>query len=213
MLRARLGLTVVAISLVAWTAGTAVAATAVSEDTDEDPGAGHSLLPFGAGLAVGFATHEAGHLTLDVAFDAHPGLEGVDFHGIPFFAVSHDPVTARQEALISWAGFGVQHAATEWILTREPDLRSRHAPFRKGILGFHVLCSAVYGVGAFGKTGPAQRDTRGIARSVDVDERWIGALVVVPAALDTYRYFHPRSRWAPWTSRALKVGLAVLVLK
>jgi hypothetical protein len=178
----------------------------------EEKDNGDPFAPFLAGVALGFAAHEAAHFTLDVAFDAHPRLDGVDFHGIPFFAIGHEPVPARQEALISWAGFATQHAASEWILTRDPHLRDHGAPIRKGVLAFHVLCSAAYGVGAFGKTGPAERDSRGIARSIAVDERWIGALIVVPAALDTYRYFHPEARWAPWVSRALKVGLAGLVI-
>ena len=68
-------------------------------------------------------------------------------------------------------------------------------------------------MGAFPRTGPAERDTRGVATSTGVDERVIGALVVGPAALDVYRYFHPKARWAPWVSRAAKLGLLFLVLK
>ena len=191
----------------------ALSTAALPAFADDAREAGDPFAAIVAGAAAGFATHEAGHLVLDLGFGARPHLEGVDFHGIPFFAIGHEPVPARQEALISWAGFATQHAGSEWILTREPRLRDRRAPLRNGFLVFHVLCSAAYGVGAFGKTGPAERDTRGIALSVDVDERWIGVLVVAPAALDTYRYFHPEARWAPWASRALKLGLAVLVLK
>src|SRR5688572_25293668 len=39
---------------------------------------------FFAGALIGLAAHEAGHLSLDVAFDADPRLKRVDFHGIPF---------------------------------------------------------------------------------------------------------------------------------
>jgi hypothetical protein len=46
-----------------------------------------------------------------------------------------------------------------------------------------------------------------------VDERWIGALVLAPAALDAYRYYRPGSRWAVWTSRAVKLGLVLLVMR
>jgi len=28
-----------------------------------------------------------------------------------------------------------------------------------------------------------------------------------------YRYFHPKARWAPWLSRAGKLGLLFLVVK
>jgi hypothetical protein len=171
-------------------------------------------MSLGAGAAVGFLTHESGHLALDLAFGADPGLRAVDFHGIPFFAISHrSGLPRRQEFLISWAGFGTQHVTSEWLLSRRPELRRRGRPLEKGLLAFHVLCSAAYGVAAFPRTGPSERDTRGLASSARVDERWIGALVVAPAALDTYRYFHPRARWAAWTSRAMKAGLLLLVLK
>jgi hypothetical protein len=175
---------------------------------------GSELPALAAGLVSGFVAHESSHLALDIAFGADPGLRAVDFHGLPFFAVSHRSGLPRhREFLISWAGFGSQDVASEWILSRHADIRARHAPFAKGVLGFHVLCSAAYGIGAFGETGPSERDTRGIASSARVSERVVGALVVGPAALDIYRYYQPRSRWAPWASRAMKVGLLALVLK
>jgi hypothetical protein len=174
----------------------------------------YAPLPFAGGFMTGFIVHESAHFGLDLAFDADPGLRGVDFHGLPFFAVSHrSGLPPRRELLISWAGFGTQHMASEWLLTRHPDLKAQGTPFARGVLAFHVACSAAYGVGAFGKTGPAERDTRGIASSARVDERVVGALVVAPAALDTYRYFHPRARWAAWASRGLKVGLIALVVR
>jgi hypothetical protein len=33
------------------------------------------------------------------------------------------------------------------------------------------------------------------------------------AVLDAYRYFKPESRWAIWSSRAMKIGWVVLVPK
>ena len=62
------------------------------------------------------------------------------------------------------------------------------------------------------RAGPAERDTRGMSM-IGIDERAIGAIVIAPAVVDAYRYVRPDSRWAPWTSRALKVGSALLVLK
>src|ERR1051326_5446398 len=43
----------------------------------------------GAGSAL--AAHEGGHLLFDGIFDAHPGVQKVTFHGLPFFAITHDP--------------------------------------------------------------------------------------------------------------------------
>lgn len=46
-----------------------------------------------------------------------------------------------------------------------------------------------------------------------MDERWIGAMVLAPAVLDSIRYIDPEAKWALWTSRAAKVGLVLLVLR
>ena len=63
------------------------------------------------------------------------------------------------------------------------------------------------------KAGPVERDTRGMASGIGIDERYIGAMVMAPAVLDAYRYVRPESRWAPWVSRAVKIGSVLLVLK
>jgi len=167
-----------------------------------------------AGGAIGLAAHEAGHLLFDVAFDADPHLRRVDFHGIPFFAIAHRAdLTPGREFTISSAGFWVQHAGSEWLLTRRPRLREERAPFAKGLLAFNVLTSAAYAGAAFFRTGPHERDTRGMAVSADIDERWVGIVVLAPAAFDTWRYLRPDSRSAVWLSRAAKVGGALLVLR
>jgi hypothetical protein len=84
---------------------------------------------------------------------------------------------------------------------------------RKGLLAFNVVSSAAYAGAAFARTGPAERDTRGMAQSAGVDERWIGAMVLAPAVLDAWRYFEPEARWAAWASRAVKIGMVLLVLR
>lgn len=169
---------------------------------------------FAAGAALGLGAHEAGHLVFDVVFGADPGLRRVDFHGIPFFAITHrGGLSPGKEFTISSAGFWVQHAGSEWLLTRRPHLRSQRAPLAKGVLAFNVLASGAYAGAAFFRTGPGERDTRGMAISADVDERWIGAIILAPAILDTWRYFHPEARTAVWFSRAVKVGGALLVLR
>jgi hypothetical protein len=52
-----------------------------------------------------------------------------------------------------------------------------------------------------------------MAASAGLDERWVAAIVLAPAAMDTWRYFAPSARWAVWVSRAAKVGGVVLVVK
>jgi hypothetical protein len=168
---------------------------------------------FVGGAASGFAAHEAGHVVFDVIFDADPGVKRVSFAGIPFFAITHrDGLPPGEEYTISSAGFWVQHATSEWILTSRPDLRTRHAPFLKGWLAWNVLASGAYSVAAFARIGPPERDTRGMAVSLSIPEPWIGGMILAPAALDAWRYFHPESRWARWTSRIAKAGLVVLVV-
>jgi hypothetical protein len=165
----------------------------------------------GAGVALGM--HEGGHLIFDVAFDAKPRLATVHFGPVPFFAVTHrSDLSPRREIAVSSAGFWVQEATNEWLLSRQPSLRARHAPFAKGVFVFNVLNSVGYAVVAFARAGPIERDTRGIAYSMGVDERAVAAIVIAPAVLDAYRYFRPEARWAKWSSRVAKsVSVAVLV--
>src|SRR5512138_1121950 len=92
---------------------------------------------FLSGAAIALGAHEGGHLLFDVAFDAQPGIGRVDFHGIPFFAVTHrGGLSPRREFTISSAGFWVQHATDEWLLTRRPSIRRERAPLAKGVLAF-----------------------------------------------------------------------------
>jgi hypothetical protein len=180
--------------------------------TGDDP----PLLSIGklvAGAASALAMHEAGHLVFDVIFDASPGIKKVSYAGIPFFAITHEPVSPVQEFAISSAGFWVQHATSEWLLTARPHLRQEHAPFAKGVLAFNVLTSVMYAGAAMARTGPLERDTRGIALSAGIAEPWVGALVLAPAALDAVRYVRPEWRSARWASRAAKVAGVVLIVK
>jgi hypothetical protein len=168
---------------------------------------------FVGGAAAGFLAHEGGHLLFDAAFGADPGVKRVSFAGIPFFAITHgDEVTPRQEYVISSAGFWVQHATSEWILTARPGLRRERAPLLKGWLAWNVVASVAYSTAAFGRFGPAERDTRGMAQSLGIAEPWVGGMILAPAVLDAWRYGHPDARWARWTSRAVKVGLVVATI-
>lgn len=169
---------------------------------------------FLGGVAVGLAAHESGHLLCDVIFSADPHIVRVEFHGIPFFAIAHDAGLPRhQEFTISSAGFWVQHATNEWLLTRRPRLRAESSPFTKGVFAFNVGASFAYAGAAFARTGPLERDTRGMAESARMNERWIGAVILVPAALDTWRYVDPDARLPVWLSRASKLAAVLLILR
>ena len=169
---------------------------------------------FVAGAFTGLVAHEAGHVLSSVMFNADPGIERVEFHGIPFFAITHGrDLTPRRGFVISSAGFWVQHATNEWMLTRTPRLRGERAPFRKGLFAFNVLTSVAYAGTAVARTGPDERDTRGMSVSARINERWIGGFVLLPAALDIWRYFDPDAVLPVWLSRAAKVGLVLLVFR
>jgi hypothetical protein len=185
--------------------------TGTAAQPNEHPGA--DAVKFLSGAGAAFLAHEGGHLLFDVIFAADPYVKSVRFGPVPFFAVSHHEISPRREFTVSSAGFWTQEATSEWLLTRHPGLRDEHAPFAKGALAFDVLTSIGYGSVAMFKAGPPERDTRGMAESIGVDERIVGALVMAPALLDAYRYVRPGSRWAPWASRAVKAGSVLLVLR
>jgi hypothetical protein len=172
-----------------------------------------SVPKFLAGAAVALGAHETGHVIADVAFGTSPGVRKVSFGGIPFFAITHEPVSPVREFTISSAGFWVQHATDELLLSREPNLRDRHAPFIKGMLAFNVLTSVGYSAAAFARIGPVERDTRGMAASADVPEPVIGALILAPAIFDAWRYFAPQAAWAIWGSRAAKATGVLLIVR
>jgi hypothetical protein len=193
-------------------AAAGLAQDATAAPPDDGPSKGKRVALFLAGGVTGLALHESGHLVADAAFGENPSLKKVDFHGIPFFAITHrSGLPRRKEFTISSAGFWMQHVENEWLLSQRRPLRDR-GPFAKGIFTFNVLTSAAYAGAAFAKTGPVERDTRGIAESARVDERWIGALLLAPAVLDAWRYFHSDSKWAAWSSRGVKIGMAVLIV-
>jgi hypothetical protein len=169
---------------------------------------------FLAGAGLGLVVHESGHLLFDALFDADARVTGVHFGPFPFFAITHrGDLSPRREFTISSAGFWMQAVGSEWLLTQRPSLRDEHAPFAKGVLAFNILNSTGYAFVAFARAGPFERDTRGMADAIGVDERAIGAVVLAPAVFDTIRYFKPEARWAKWASRAAKAGSVLLVIK
>jgi hypothetical protein len=172
-----------------------------------------SALKFLAGGGLALVAHEGGHLLFDAMFDANPRLKKVSFQGIPFFAITHDTMSPRREFVIDSAGFWVQEAINEVILSRRPNLRREHAPLLKGVVAFNVLASVSYAGVAFARTGPAERDTRGMADALRWREPWVGVLVLAPAILDAVRYFNPDARWAVWASRGAKIGGVALVFR
>src|SRR5262245_65180882 len=169
---------------------------------------------FLGGAAVAFGAHESGHLLFDAIFDANPRIKKVSFHGIPFFAITHDfGLSHRQEFVIDSAGFWVQEATNEVLLVKRPHLRHEHAPFLKGMFAFNVVASFAYAGAAFARTGPDERDTRGMADALRWKEPYVGLLILAPAILDAVRFYKPDAKWATAGSRAAKVFSVVLIVR
>jgi hypothetical protein len=178
------------------------------------PDAGPNVLAFLAGAGVGLVVHEGGHFVFDEIFDARPRVIPVHFGPVPFFAVSpQGPLSPRQLFTVTSAGFWTQSLTSEWLLTRQRDLRHARAPLATGLFAFNVLTSIGYAAVAFAGRGPVERDTKGMAQGLGVSERTVGLLMLSPAALDAYRYFRPDSAWARWASRVAKAASVVLVVK
>lgn len=177
-----------------------------------------------AGALTAFVAHEGGHLLANLLLGNVPRLHGTLVFGwLPFFVVSPDiacdgeTCTKRNgerfgagthgKFFIVTAGFHVQHLTDEVLLSRHRDLRYRALPFQKGMLLFNVFLSCLYAAGAFTGLEDPHGDLVNAARLSRTHEAWLASLLLVPAALDVYRYFAPSARWTPWVSRGGKAAL------
>ena len=179
---------------------------------------------FLAGGAVGFVAHESGHVVTNLALGNTPQFQHITTFGfIPFVAINprlscRGGVCKKHDGSLLYggeggrfaivtAGFDVQHITTEVLLTLDPDLRDRHAPFRKGLFAFDILLSVGYALSSATGVESPFGDAGNAAAAAGMPRAVFAAILLAPAALDTYRYFRPRSRWAPWASRGSKLGM------
>ncbi len=166
---------------------------------------------FFTGALGAFVGHESGHLIANWALGTDPYLMGIHNGPIPFFTIQPGkPLTNRQHYITASAGFNAENLIDEWLLTAHPRLSQEDKPLLKGIASFNFWCNVGYAASAFAQTGPDERDTKGMADSLGWNEAWVGALILVPTALDTYRYKHPDSKWAPTASRISKLAMIFL---
>jgi len=160
------------------------------------------------GAGVGLALHEGSHLALDYALDTKPTVVGVSLGPFPFFAIQPTEVHSDQQRYsIAMAGFLMQDLYSELILRVDPHLREHHHPFWKGMLALHVGLMLGYAITGLAGIGPPQSDVNTMSRALGVPPWGIGLMLMVPAACDTYRYFVPDSRWAPWVSLTGKLSM------
>jgi hypothetical protein len=179
---------------------------------------------FAAGALSGFLLHESGHVAANLMLGNVPRFQGMLVWGfVPFFAVSPDIKCTgnlcekrsgqrftpgqRGDVYIVTAGFSVQHLTDEFILGVAPDLANEYAPFRKGLLSFNILLSVLYAASAYAGVEDQHGDVHGMGRRLQVSDRWVATMLLLPAALDAYRYFYPYSTWAAWASRIVKASM------
>jgi hypothetical protein len=165
-----------------------------------------------SGAFVGLLSHETGHLIANYAQDTDPFLMSVHYGFIPFFTIEPGRhLTNHEHYLTSSAGFNAQHLVNEWLLVKHPHLSDEDEPFLRGLATFNFWLTMGYAATAFARTGPNERDTKGMADSLGWNETYVGLLILAPTILDTYRYKHPDCKWARTASRLSKllvIGLA-----
>jgi hypothetical protein len=168
---------------------------------------------FFQGAFTGFSGHEMGHVIANYSLGIDPYLKSVNYGPIPFFTIEPGkPLTNREHYITASAGFNAQNIINEFILTKHPNLSAEDEPYMKGITTFNFWLSVGYAASALTMTGPDERDTKGMADALGWNERWIGAMILVPTALDTYRYKHPDAKWAVTASRLSKLAMIALAL-
>jgi hypothetical protein len=178
---------------------------------------------FALGALSGFVGHETGHIATDFMTGHHPKFVETHLGKIPFFAIQPccTNLSHAAEYTIASAGFAVGDLSSELILQIQPRLRSRRSAYLKGVLIFDEVLAIGYAVSGFLEVkypnlGPPQSDINSMARSLGIQPWQVGIYLIAPAILDLYRYFRPRSNFAPWMgvqSKLLMVGLVMPLLK
>ncbi|MBI3812543.1 MAG: hypothetical protein HY283_10130 [Nitrospirae bacterium] len=177
---------------------------------------------FAAGGLSGFVIHESAHAAVAESLGLRPRLE-IRHKPVPFAIIKYDLIPVKDSSgeityytdrdgnpisnggqkrfVIASAGINSQNIVSEWILTQYPRLADESRPYLKGILAFDILTSMGYAL--VGRKDP-DGDLRGMSEALKVNDLIIGGIVLLPAAMDLYRYYHPDSVWAPWLDRGAK---------
>jgi len=179
---------------------------------------------FAGGAITALLAHESCHLLANGVFGNKPQLQNANYLGfVPFPAISSNIYCDGEQCYhgdgarfgggpkgfytISTAGLECQQIGDEIILTANPELRFRPAPFEKGMLALNTLLSIGYALSNWTGTEPYVGDLATADRTVRTPRGIVALSVFVPAVLDIVRYFLPGSNWAIWASRTSKFGL------
>lgn len=180
------------------------------------------------GATTALFAHESAHLIALWAYGNQPKPQVIWAAGfVPFFSLTH-PISCRDDVCVDtegqnfssgrrrnfeiWsAGFQMQLLLNEAVLRARPDLRYRSAPFLKGAFAFNTFLAVLYVAGALTTLEPSSGDIAGQARLSGWPRAALAGALLVPTALDVYRYFRPRSMWAPWAALSSKAGYGGLI--
>ena len=151
----------------------------------------------------------------NLAFGEKPGLGKVDFHGIPVLRDHASQRAAVARGIHDLVGRLLGAACHERMAADAPPARSEPSRRRSRRACLRSTCSRRLPTRARRSRKPVPRSAThaGMAASSRIDERWIGALVLAPALLDGWRYYHPDTKWATWASRGVKIGMVVMVVR
>ncbi|MEO6953361.1 MAG: hypothetical protein ABI321_16290 [Polyangia bacterium] len=171
------------------------------------------------GATSGFVGHELGHIVTDLMTLHHPTFHTTKTGPFYFFAIQPccGPLSHAEEYAIASAGLVVNDLSSELILSISPRIRSRHAPFMKGVLLVDIGLELGYAISGFVQSAhpkgfPDQSDVASMSRALGVSPWRVSLSVMAPALIDLYRYFVPRSSFVPWVGIQSKVFMAGLVL-
>lgn len=165
------------------------------------------------GLSLLFA-HRTGEdmllpLLPDVTYDFEPrqtpsgDIVYVNENGAP---VSNGP---RDSALLSYSGILYQNIASEYILTKHPRLIDEDRPFLKGMVLMNLFLPAFYTVKGY---DDPNSDLLRLQSALGADRWQINTMVMLPAAIDFYRYYHPEKKKLRRYSRIAKLIPLIICL-
>jgi len=144
----------------------------------------------------------------DVTYDFYPvdtshGREYFDENGMP---LSHGK---RDRAFIIYSGIMFQNLTNEILLTEHPDLIDIDRPFQKGMFFSNIIIPAFY---TFQGYSDPNSDLLLLQKTLEWDRWAVNAMVILPSAIDLYRYYHPEKKSLRRVARIAKIIPVIICL-
>lgn len=217
------------LSLVVWLCTLAPARAQAAASVDgwrQTPALHVGTLALGA--MGGLLAHESAHLSMNFALGNTPRFRPIrGLFGAPFVAISPDiscqgakcegadgqrfAAGVRGRAWIASAGFVMQWATSEMILSDMPDVLYRNEPFLQEWLALNVTLALAYAITCASGIESDFGDASGLATHGHMPRSATAALVATPALVDAARAVWPERPWIKWAARASKLVFVGLV--